>query len=137
LTDADVDEMMAVNLKSALYGIQAAAPDFIKLGRGHIVNVSSFLGRVPLATHRSAYNAAKAGLNALTANLRVDLARTHPDIRVSLVMPGIVQTEFAQNVLGPGSPSAPRWSVIPVQTVDEVASAIAGLIADPVPELYP
>ena len=79
LTDDDVDEMMAVNVKSALYGMQIAARHFIERGHGQIINVSSFLGRVPLATHRSAYNAAKAALNALTANLRVDLRATHPE----------------------------------------------------------
>jgi NAD(P)-dependent dehydrogenase (short-subunit alcohol dehydrogenase family) len=136
LTDADVDEMMSVNLKSALYGMQAAVPDFIKHGRGHIINISSFLGRVPLATQRSAYNAAKAALNALTANLRVDLAGAYPDIHVSLVMPGIVSTNFARNVVGPGTPTAPRWSAMPIQTVGEVAESIAGLIEHPVPELY-
>ena len=70
--------MMAVNVKSALYGMQAIVPHFIERGRGQIVNVSSFLSRVPFATFRSGYNAAKAALNALTANARVDLARAHP-----------------------------------------------------------
>ena len=70
LTDEDFDEMMAVNVKSALYGMQTVLPHFVQRGTGHIINVSSFLGRVPLATYRSAYSAAKAALNSLTANLR-------------------------------------------------------------------
>ena len=70
LTDEQFDEMMAVNVKSALYGIQAIVPWFKERGRGHLINVSSFLSRVPIATYRSAYNAAKAALNALTAELR-------------------------------------------------------------------
>ena len=81
LTDEELDLMMTVNVKSALYGMQAIAPHFIARGRGQIVNVSSVLSRVPFATFRSAYNAAKAALNALTANARVDLARSHPGIR--------------------------------------------------------
>jgi len=109
LTDADFDEMMAVNVKSALYGMQAIAPHFIERKRGHIINISSFLGRVPIATHRSAYNAAKAALNALTANARVDLQSKVPDIHVSLVMPGLVSTEFARNAVG-SSGGAPRLS---------------------------
>src|SRR3982751_3057588 len=100
LTDADFDEMMAVNVKSALYGMQAVVPHFQQRGSGHLINVSSFLGRVPLVPIRSAYNAAKAALNALTANLRVDLKAEHPGIHVSLVMPGVVTTEFARNALG-------------------------------------
>jgi short-subunit dehydrogenase len=114
-------------------------PHFIARGHGHIINISSFLGRVPIATHRSAYNAAKAALNALTANVRVDLARTHPGIKVSLIMPGLVSTEFARNALGSTGAAAPPWtpgSSMQFQTPDEVAAAIAAVIANPVAEVY-
>lgn len=140
LTDAQLDLMMAVNVKSALYGMQAIVPHFQERGRGHLINVSSFLSRVPLATYRSAYNAAKAALNALTANLRMDLRREYPGIHVSLVMPGMVTTEFAQSALG-GTPAVTWVSKAGgpgplIQTADEVAGAIEGLIASPRDELY-
>jgi len=134
LSDSDVDEMMAVNLKSALYGAQAIVPHFQERGRGHLVNVSSFLGRVPFVAQRSAYNAAKHALNALTANLRMDLRASHPDIHVSLVMPGVVATDFAANALGQEGP--PPASAAPAQTAEEVAAVIAEVIAHPVPEAY-
>jgi NADP-dependent 3-hydroxy acid dehydrogenase YdfG len=139
LTDEQFDEMMAVNVKSALYGMQAIAPHFKQRGRGHLINVSSFLSRVPLATYRSAYNAAKAALNALTANLRMDLRRDYPEIHVSLVMPGMVTTEFARNALG-GTPAV-TWASRPgggppIQNADDVAAAIEALIASPQEELY-
>jgi short-subunit dehydrogenase len=141
LSDADLDDMITVNLKSALYGMQAAVPHFLDRGTGHLINVSSFLGRVPLASYRSAYNAAKAGLNALTANLRMDLRVRAPDVHVSLVMPGLVSTDFARNavdafdeppVAGLRSSSAAGVA----QTADEVAEMIAELIAHPRPEIY-
>jgi NADP-dependent 3-hydroxy acid dehydrogenase YdfG len=47
LTDEDFDEMMLVNVKSALYGMQAVLPHFRERGTGHIINVSSMLGRGP------------------------------------------------------------------------------------------
>ena len=139
LTDQQFDEMMAVNVKSALYGMQAIVPHFMERGRGHLINVSSFLSRVPLATYRSAYNAAKAALNALTANLRMDLRRQYPEIHVSLVMPGMVTTEFARNALG-GTPAV-TWASRPgggptIQGADDVAAAIQSLIASPQEELY-
>ena len=144
LTDEDVDEMMSVNVKSALYGMQAVVPHFIERGRGHLINISSFLGRVPLASHRSAYNAAKAALNALTSNLRADLRAKAPDVHVSLIMPGLVSTDFARNVIGsPGA--APPWianaAALPAgamkpQTAEEVAAIIAGVMEHPVAELY-
>jgi short-subunit dehydrogenase len=135
LTDSDVDEMISVNVKSALYGMQIAAKHFMENGSGQIVNVSSFLGRVPMATQRSAYNAAKHALNALTANLRMDLREKHPGIKVTLIMPGMVGTEFGRNALG--SPAdTPIYSGPYVQKVEDVADIIAKAIENPVPELY-
>jgi short-subunit dehydrogenase len=138
LTDEDVDEMIAINLKSALYGMQAIAPHFMERGRGHIINMSSFLGRVPVATPRSAYSAAKAALNSLTANLRVDLRRTHPGINVSLVMPGLVATEFARHARGSTGAIPPGAIGTPMkpQTAEEVAAIVADLIDHPVAEVY-
>lgn len=135
MSKVNLDAMIAVNVKSALYGMQAIVPHFQERGRGHLVNVSSFLGRVPLVAYRSAYNAAKAALNALTANVRMDLRATHPGVHVSLVMPGLVTTEFAKNALGVATPPAIAPGT-PTQTPEEVAEAIAGLIARPAPELY-
>ena len=139
LSDEDVDEMMAVNVKSAIYGMQAAVPYFIERGGGHLINISSFLGRVPIASFRSAYSAAKAALNSLTANLRMDL-RAHPGIHVSLIMPGVVTTDFARSVRGevlpPINASAPGTGPMNAQTADEVAARIVDVIRNPVAELY-
>ena len=142
LTDEDFDAVMAVNVKSALYGMQAIVPHFIQRERGHLINVSSFLSRVPLASFRSVYSAAKASLNSLTANLRMDLAVEHPNVHVTLVMPGIVTTEFHKNAIG-GTPPLPGVATgtpprgIPApQTADEVATVIAGVIDQPVAEVY-
>lgn len=135
LTDEDLDAIMAVNLKSALYGMQAIVPYFQQRGAGHLINVSSFLARVPLATQRSAYSAAKAALNSLTASLRVELRRTHPAVRVSLVMPGVVTTDFNRKALG-GSLQLPGPPAMPPQTAEEVAGIIAGVIDQPVTEVY-
>jgi short-subunit dehydrogenase len=133
LTDEELDDMIAINVKSALYGMQAIVPHFVQRERGHVINVSSFLSRVPFATYRSGYNAAKAALNALTANARVDLARTHPGIHVTLVMPGLVSSEFQRNARG-GSPALPPAA--PSQTPEEAAAAIVRVIEAPVAEVY-
>ena len=135
LTDDDFDEIMLINVKSALYGMQIAASHFVERGSGQIINVSSFLGRVPLALHRSAYNAAKAALNSLTANLRTELANRSPNVRVTLFMPGMVNTDFARNALnapeGAGAYSGPH-----VQTIEQVADMMADVIEHPVAEFY-
>ncbi|HMC77605.1 MAG TPA: SDR family NAD(P)-dependent oxidoreductase [Vicinamibacterales bacterium] len=136
LTDDELDQMMTVNVKSALYGMQAVLPHFIERGAGHIVNVSSFLSRVPMASIRAAYSASKAALNSLTANLRTDLAAAHPGIHVTLVMPGLVSTEFAQNAVHGTPPIRPGAGGAPAQTADEVAASIVGVVDQPVAEVF-
>ncbi len=127
LTDEDVDEMMLVNLKSALYGIQAVLPHFKQRGQGQIVNVSTMLSRVPFAPIRSAYSAAKAALNSLTSSLRMELGATHPGIVISTVLPGIVATDFGLNAKhgGPDNRQLPG-----AQRVSEVAEVIAQVIEE-------
>lgn len=138
LTDDDVDQMMTVNLKSALYGMQAIVPYFKEQGRGHLINVSSFLGRVPLVSFRSAYSAAKAALNVLTANLRMDLREAYPEIHVSLVMPGVVLTDFGKNALygPPHQRPGGAGGSMNGQTAQDVAAVIASLIDHPRSEIY-
>jgi NADP-dependent 3-hydroxy acid dehydrogenase YdfG len=138
LSDDDVDQMISINLKSALYGMQVIVPYFQQQARGHLINVSSFLGRVPLVTFRSVYSAAKSALNVLTANLRVDLREKYPDIQVSLVMPGVVLTEFARNALGsvPQQRPGSRDGTAGAQTAEEVAGVIGSLIRHPQSEIF-
>ena len=76
LTEHDFHEIMDVNVLSAILGMQTIVPHFQARGEGHLINVSSFLGRVPLATFRSAYNAAKAALNGPFVPFR-QLRRRH------------------------------------------------------------
>jgi NADP-dependent 3-hydroxy acid dehydrogenase YdfG len=125
LTDEDVDDVMRVNVKSALYGMQEILPHFKERGEGHVINVSSMLGRIPFALIRSAYSGAKHFLNALTANFREEVQQTHPNIQFSLISPGVVSTDFGLNARhgGPDSRALPN-----AQTADEVAAVIAGVI---------
>jgi short-subunit dehydrogenase len=131
-SEEDFDEMLAVNLKSAWYAMKAIIPYFQTRGRGHLINISSVLARVPLATPRSAYSAAKAALNALTANLRMDLRAEYPGIHVSLISPGPVATQFHNNALG----GTPTGRGMEMQSVEEVVQAIEQVIDNPIPETY-
>ena len=133
LTDDDFDDMMRVNVKSALYGMQTVLPHFKSRGRGHMINVSSMLGRLPWVVTRSAYSASKHALNALTANLRMELARDFPGIHVSTVMPGVVATEFGVHALHGGMDSR---RIPGAQTAEEVAAVIADLIERPRADVY-
>ena len=133
LTDDDIDDMMLVNVKSALYGMQAVLPHFRERGTGHILNVSSMLGRMPLAPIRSAYAASKASLNMLTASLRMELAEKFPGIHVTTVHPGVVATEFGLNALHGGMDSRKFPGS---QTAEEVAQVILDVLATPRADVY-
>lgn len=133
LTDADIDEMMAVNVKSALYGIQAVLPHFQERGAGHIVNVSSMLGRVPFASIRSAYSASKAFLNSLAVNLRMDLRADYPKIHVSTIFPGVVSTGFGLHALGGGLDSR---HLAGAQSPEDVAEVIVECLRNPRADVY-
>jgi len=137
LTDQEFDEIIDVVLKSVFYGTQTIVPHFQERGEGHLINISSFLGRVPLVSNRSIYSAAKSAVNVLTANLRVDLKAKYPQVKVSLVMPSLVETDFHRVAGNPmaikaGSQVGPQR----VQSANEVATQIASLIEHPVAELY-
>src|SRR5438445_4676114 len=125
LTDQEFDEIIDVVLKSVFYGTQTIVPHFQERGEGHLINISSFLGRVPLVSNRSIYSAAKSAVNVLIANLRVDLKAKYPQVKVSLVMPTLVETDFHCDAGNPmaikaGSQVGPQS----VQSANEVANQI-------------
>ncbi len=133
LSDQDFDDMMTVNVKSALYGMQVAVPIFRRQGSGHLINVSSVLGRVPIAPFRSAYSAAGSTRSTCRpANLRMDL-RAEPKIFVSTVHPGVVATEFGSRALYGGPDSR---QLAGAQSVAEVAEVLASVIAEPRADVY-
>jgi len=133
LTDVDIDDIMRVNVLSALYGMQEILPHFRERGRGQVVNISSMLGRLPFATMRSAYNGAKHFLNAITANFRDELRESAPGIEVTLVSPGVVRTDFGLNALHGGMDSRQLPNS---QSVDEVAAVIVWAIRTGKPDVY-
>jgi short-subunit dehydrogenase len=133
LTDEDIDDIMKVNIKSALYGMQEILPHFKERGTGQVINISSMLGRIPFAVFRSAYNGAKHFLDALTANFRSEVQETHPGIQVTLVSPGVVRTEFGKNARhgGPDSRELPNS-----QSAEEVAEVIVDVMQSRLPDVY-
>ncbi len=133
LTDGDIDEMVRINVKSVLYGMQEPLTVFRRQGQGQFVNISSMLGRMPFALIRSAYTASKHMMNALTDMFRTELKESDPGIVVSLVSPGVVRTDFGNNALhgGPDSRTLPNS-----QSVEEVAEVIVGVIVAQRTDVY-
>lgn len=88
LTDAEYDELFAVNVRAAYFCAQQAVPHLAKRG-GSIVSVSSIHGGAGFPGH-AAYAATKGALNAFTRALAMDLAPKK--IRVNAVAPGLIET---------------------------------------------
>jgi NAD(P)-dependent dehydrogenase (short-subunit alcohol dehydrogenase family) len=133
LTEEDIDEVMRFNVKTALFGMQEILPHFKARGEGHVINVSSMLGRMPFAIMRSAYSASKHFLNALTSMFRSEVQQTHAGIQFSIVSPGVVRTDFGRNARhgGPDSRELPDS-----QSAEEVAEVIANVIETRRPDVY-
>ena len=86
------DTMMNTNLRGVFYCIRSFAPLMMRGQGGHIVNISSLAGKNALP-NGAAYAASKWGLNGLTYSVAEELRPHH--IRVSVICPGSVHTEFS------------------------------------------
>lgn len=134
LSDEDLDAMWTINMKSVVYGVQAILPHFKANNAGQIINVSSGLSRIPLAPMRAAYGAVKAAVNMLSASLRVELKATYPGIHVTVLLPGVVATDFGLNAIGVSV--VDNRKLPGAQPVEGAAEAIVDVIENPRPEAY-
>lgn len=92
LTEERWDEVMDLNLKSAMLCSQAVAASMIERKRGAIVNIVSIAGRNGGGPGAGAYATAKGGLTTFTKSLAKELA-PH-GVRVNAVSPGVIDTPF-------------------------------------------
>ena len=82
-----------VNLTAVSEACRLVLPYFRKAGSGCILSTSSLCGRIA-ATVRSIYAVTKAGVNAYTKALALELAPWH--VRVNAVAPGMVGTDMVK-----------------------------------------
>ncbi|MDA8357413.1 MAG: SDR family NAD(P)-dependent oxidoreductase [Actinomycetota bacterium] len=91
LTEEDLDQVLAVNLKGVLYGCQAAGRVMIAQRSGSIINMSSTAALAP-APRIGAYAMTKAAVLQLTRTMAMEVGRK--GVRVNAVAPGFVPTEM-------------------------------------------
>ncbi len=115
-SEADWERVVNTNLKSVFLMSRAVAPSMIREGRGDIINISSLAGRNAFAGG-GLYCASKWGVQGLSACMAEDL-RDH-GIRVSVICPGSVATEFS----GRGAKDAAK-----ALKPEDVAHAVAAVV---------
>lgn len=86
MSEADWHAIVDINLTQAFAGCRAFAPQFLKQGRGSIINISGVAALRP-AAERAAYGAAKAALTAFTRATALEWAPWN--VRVNAIAPGL------------------------------------------------
>lgn len=105
LTPEEWDATIQTNLSGVFYCCREAVPIMRQHGGGHIFNISSLLAIHPIAGG-TAYNASKFGLNGFSEAMMQDVR--YDGIRVTIIMPGSVATDFAGP---PGSGLHESWKL--------------------------
>jgi short-subunit dehydrogenase len=124
--------LMDVNFMGSYFGARAALPVFRAQGHGHLVLMSSIVGRRGISL-MSGYSATKAAQVGFAESLRAELAGT--SIHVSVVFPVSTTTEFRHAMQRDYGHALTGLG--PKQTAEEVARAVAGCLERPRAEVYP
>ncbi len=112
-SDAVTDAIIDVNLNGVLRGTKLALPGMIARGSGHIVNVASYLGKVP-AAGLATYCASKHAVVGFSESLRDELAGT--GVTCTVVLPSAVRTDLVSGVKLGG--------LLPTVDPEDIAEAI-------------
>ena len=125
----DWEEMISVNITGVLYGIAAALPVFRKQGFGHIINIVSTSG-IRIVPLQGVYAATKNAIRTITEALRQEAG---PDLRVTGISPGFVQTELADNMKDPVIRASIKEKAAQIAiAAGDIAGAIVYAISQPV-----
>lgn len=136
-----VRAMFETNFFGAVRMVQAVVPQMRERGAGVVVNVSSVAGRVA-APFNGFYASTKYALEAMSEAMHYELR--HFGVRTALIEPGVIETNFANNVRHYGKDTPPydeldrQWDGAidrlrsgDAPGADVVAAAIADAIEDP------
>ncbi|WP_345944840.1 SDR family oxidoreductase [Streptomyces albus subsp. chlorinus] len=121
------DDLIDVNLRGVLYGIAAALPVFRGQESGHLVTVAS-TAAYRTVPGQAVYSATKTAVRTVCEGLRQESG----DVRVTVVSPGFVHTDFVHAVADPDARAAllARRDAIALDPA-AIADAIAYAIAQP------
>ncbi|KFI08097.1 SDR family oxidoreductase [Massilia sp. BSC265] len=121
------NQMIDVNVRGVLHGIAAALPVMQRQGSGQVINMAS-IGAYTVSPTAAVYCATKFAVAAISEGLRQEVGG---DIRVTVVSPGVVESELAESISDPAGREEMRsFRKIAIKP-DAVARAIAFAIEQP------
>lgn len=126
----DWQRMVDIDLMGLMKTTHAALPVMKAQGGGHIVNIASIAGRIPIPNY-AVYNAVKFGVVAFSEALRKEVIKEK--IRITVIEPGAVATELTSQISNPEvreQVEAFYKSVTPLEKED-IAAAIAYAVTQP------
>lgn len=134
-SEEDWDKVMDINVKGIFLVSKAVIPEMIRQGGGVIINTSSVLGGYVSAQNRAIYAASKGAVGALSRSMALDYASFN--IRVNCILPGLVETEIAQELIRSAKQDPRQWkhlmSQYPIGRVGrakDIAHAVLFLASD-------
>ncbi|MFB7979834.1 SDR family oxidoreductase [Streptomyces vinaceus] len=122
------DRMIDVNVRGVLYGIAAALPVMRSQGGGHFVNIAS-VGAYEVVPTAAVYCAGKFAVRAISEGLRQE--SRDGSIRVTLVSPGVTESELADSIGDPAAREAMKSYRAEALPASAIAEAIAYAVSQP------
>jgi NADP-dependent 3-hydroxy acid dehydrogenase YdfG len=129
LHELKIDEwnrMIDVNIRGVLHGIAAVLPAMRARKSGHIINISSIGGHQVWPTC-AVYSGTKFAVLAISEGLRLE----NRDVRVTVISPGVVESELADTISDDSTRQAMREFRQVALTPDAIGRAIAYAIEQP------
>ncbi|MDC0663579.1 SDR family oxidoreductase [Marinobacter sp. SS21] len=111
--DKVTEAILDINTLGPIWGMKLALPGMVERGQGHVINVASYMGKVPLAGVAT-YSASKHATLGLSEAVRDELAGT--GVTVTAVLPSAVRTELVSGVQLGG--------VLPTVDPEDIANGI-------------
>ncbi|MEU6312516.1 SDR family oxidoreductase [Streptomyces sp. NPDC047014] len=124
---AEWDRMIDVNVRGVLHGIAAGLPVMRAQGGGHFVNIAS-VGAYEVSPTAAVYCATKFAVRAISEGLRQE---SDGRVRVTLVSPGVTESELADGIADPAAREAMRAYRAVALPASAIADAIAYAVSQP------
>ncbi|WP_130930615.1 SDR family oxidoreductase [Pseudomonas sp. Sample_24] len=121
------DQMIDVNIRGVLHGIAAGLPLMQKQKSGQFINIAS-IGAYTVSPTASVYCATKFAVRAISEGLRQEVGG---DIRVTVISPGVTESELAESISDEGGRAEMREFRKIALPAQAIARAIAYAIEQP------